>query len=615
MFRDFFKPPWREIAIIILVSLALIIYYLYSPAKIILFIAALIGSLFTFVSALKSIYKRRVTIDTLNAFALIVSFAVYEYRSAAFIVLMLSFANILDWKTESRSKHAVEELLRLKPEKAVREIGKKVEEVAVSEIHTGDIVVVESGSRIPVDGFVIFGQTYVNESPVTGESLPVHKVVGDSVYTSTLNESGVIKVRADKVGADSTIEKMAKLIKEAAQNKSKSEKLADKFAAMFLPILILVGSLTYLITRNVEMTVALFLVACADDMALSIPLAMTAALGRAAKRGVIVKGGRYLEVLGKIKTLVLDKTGTLTYGSYEIRDVRISEEYENHKFWKSVGIAEKFSEHPAGRALYRKALSSYGEIPDPEEIKVYEGSGIKVRYKGDEIIVGDFASLLKQNIKIDEKETEIIRNKLGEDGNPRVVAIVNGKYVGSLTVADIPRKEARETIELIRSAGVEHVVMFTGDTPAVAEKIAKELGIDTYLASLKPEDKLNKLEDWKKYGPVAMVGDGINDAPALAKASVGIAMGKRGTAVAVEAADIVILTDDLGRIPELIELGRDTFKVIKVDIIIWVITNIFGFILVFAGIAGPVFAAFYNFIGDFLPIINSSQLFRENKKS
>lgn len=614
MLKTITKSPARELSIIGFVSLSIIFEFLFPKARILLIFCTVIGAIPTMSFALKALYKRKITIDVLNSFILFISFTLGEYRSASFIVLMLAFANLLEWKTTSRARHAVEELMRLKPDKAVKEIGDTILEVPAEEIVKDDVVVVEDGTRVPIDGVVIYGSAYINESSVTGESKPVHKVVGDRVISSTLNESGVIKVKATHVGEDSTIQKMAKLVKEAARNKSKSEKLADHFAAWFMPVLLVMGGVTYLITRNIHMTTALFLVACADDMAVSIPLAMTAALGRAAKRGVIIKGGVWLEAMGKMKTLILDKTGTLTYGTFAIKKFTIHESITETDFWKYVGIAEKYSEHPAGRAIFHRALEKNQTIPDPDANTIIPGSGIVAKFQNHEIIVGDYLSLKEHQVFTNVDEMKKCEEIVPKDGDSHAVVFLDQKYVGFLDVADMPRFEARNTIQKLIQLGVKNIVMFTGDTPEVAGKISAQLGIINYEASMVPEDKLTHLESWIKDKPVVMVGDGVNDAPALARANVGIAMGGKGTAVAVETADIVILTDDLSRIPELVVLGRDVFTVIQGNIIIWIVTNIVGFILVYTGIFGPVAAAFYNFIGDFLPIINSAKLFKESKK-
>ncbi|MEK9152541.1 MAG: HAD-IC family P-type ATPase, partial [Patescibacteria group bacterium] len=332
----------------------------------------------------------------------------------------------------------------------------------------------------------------------------------------------------------------------------------------------------------------------------------TASLGQAAKRGVIVKGGEWLDVLGRMRILVLDKTGTLTFGQLSVRAARPGAGIEEDHFWKALACAEKFSEHPVGRAAYREAVRRCGEVPDPEDFRVYKGSGVRVRSGKDEIVAG----------------TERLFNELGlaapapvEGATGSVFWLaVNGKHLGSVEVADVPRPEAAESLRRLRLLGVRRVIMFTGDNERVAADISRTLGIEEYRAAMTPEAKLRALEELLPDGPVGMIGDGVNDAPALAAADVGIAMGSGGAAVSVEAADVVIMTDDIARLPEMVELGRRTFSVVRGDMVIWALSNVLGFALVFTGIAGPAFAAFYNFATDFLPLLNSSRLFRGGAK-
>lgn len=603
--------PIREFILIALIAGAFGFSYLFPDYRLPILAAALLGSLATFWQAFRVLlFEHRVSIETFNSAALVVSFVTGEFSSAAVIALMLLFAELLEWRTRTRAGRAIEELLKLKPLKAFREKDGEKEEVVVEDIKKGDVIVVETGARIPVDGVVIFGGASVNESSVTGESLPVKKVAGDKVLGSTLNESGILKVRAERVGKESTLERMIELMKEAAKNKSRPEKIADRFAALFLPVVAFAGAATYFLTGNVSMTAAIFLVACADDIAVAIPLAVTAAIGRAAKRGVVIKGGEWLDVLSKIKTLVLDKTGTLTYGVFSVRDAKMESGVSEDEFWQAVAVAEKFSEHALGRAIFREAIKHIGQIPDPDKFKVYGGSGVIAKRGNDEIVIGDESILTDANIP--ESAIKGKYEDLLAAGRAKAYVFLNKKLIGAFALDDTPRPEAAASVRKLSDIGVKRIIMFTGDNPKVAADVARSLGIEEFRASMSPEEKLLALEKVEQEsGPIGMVGDGINDAPALARADVGIAMGGAGTAVAVEAADAVVLSDDLGRIPEIVTLGRKTLSVIKGDIIIWFFTNAIGFTLVFLGVFGPALAAFYNFITDFFPLLNSTRLFRE----
>lgn len=602
--RALFSPPLREYMLIALLSVALLAYEATGRGWLVLLIAALFGSISVYYRALTDAFSRRVSIDTFNAFALIASFATGEIKSAAFIALMLAFAELLDWKTESKTKHSVEGLLKLKPLTAVREAGGMTEEVAISELSPGDTVLVTPGARIPADGRVIFGSALVNESSVTGESALIEKVPGDLVLSSTLNESGMLKIIVLKIGAESTLDRMVALMKEAAKNKSRSEKLANKFAAYFLPMVLAMGIVTYLLTKNLSMTVAFFLVACADDMAVAIPMAVLAAIGRAARKGVIIKGGEWLESLSKLKILILDKTGTLTYGAMAVSSVKINDWIGEKEFWTLAAAAEKFSEHPIGRAIGKEAFKKIKEIPDPDNFESKKGIGVVAKVAGKEVAIGDRGMADELGIK------PFIY--LESDNKIKVFVFIDKKLAGIIAFADVPRLEAKESIKKLRKAGVEEIIMFTGDNENTASDVAKKLGIKKYRAAMSPEEKLKELEKLiGKNGPVGMVGDGINDAPALARADIGIAMGSTGTAVAIEAADVVILTDKLDRIAEVIKISRAAMATIRANMVIWALSNVIGFYFVFTGAFSPAWAAFYNFATDFLPLINSAFLFRK----
>ncbi len=604
-FWGMFTEPGREYAtLILLVAAFFLTYFFHLPYA--LFCVAGASVLPTFISAIVSALKFKITIDTFNVFAVVVAFAVGEPYSAGFIALMLTSARLLDYYAEARTENAVETLMRLKPLTAFLEERGVLREVKADQVKSGDVVVVKGGGRIPVDGVVIRGDAHVNEAIISGESEPVEKNAGDQVTSSTLIETGVLTIRATHVGKESTIERMAELMRQAALHKSRTEKLADRFATIFLPIVAATGALVYILTGNVLMVASLFLVACADDMAVAIPLAMTASLGRAAKRGVIIKGGQALDTLGRMKTLVLDKTGTLTLGNFIVRAVRIVPGTDENTFWRMLAVAEKYSEHPAGRVAYKEAVRHSGEAPDPDDFELHKGSGVRARIGNDDVVVGTARLFRDLGFSPPTSFTDT-------PGSEFFVAL-NGKEIGAVDVADSPRPEAALSLRRLRELGVERIIMFTGDNERVAASVAASLGITEFRAAMSPEDKLRALEELLPEGLLGMVGDGVNDAPALARADVGIAMGTGGAAVSVEAADIVIMTDNLARLPEMVELGRRTFSIVRGDAVIWALSNMVGFALVLTGIAGPAFAAFYNFATDFFPLINSSRLFGAGKK-
>lgn len=575
-----------------------------------LWLGVVIGGLPVFFRAATEILHFRITIDLFNVFALSVALALGEIHSGAFIVLMLAVAALLDHYTESGTTNAVEELLRLKPRTAFRESPHgSVDEIPVAKVRPGDTLIIHSGARVSVDGVIVWGRATLDESSLTGESRSIVRHVGDDVYSGTINVADPVKIRATKVGADSTIERMAALIAVAARSRSRTEKLADTFAQLFLPLVIILAGLTYMYGGPL-MAVALLLVACADDIAVALPLAVHASIGVAAKRGIIVKGGEWFAALDRIDTIVLDKTGTLTYGVFCVQAHKIADRVDPARFWEFVAAAEKLSEHPIGRAIAAEALRRSPRAGEPHSLSVLPGAGISAVYKHGTVHIGNTKLAEGEGFTI-PPDASALERTLGTEGVGTVVFVfINKEYAGLIGVADKPRTEAQNALRAIRSLGITRIIMLTGDGESAAKDVADALGITEWTSGVTPEAKLDLLDQLADKGRhVAMVGDGINDAPALARADVGIAMGGIGTAVAVEAANVIILSDDLSRIPEVIRIARRTMSVARADMWIWFVTNMGGFALVWMGIFGPVLAAAYNLATDFLPILNSFRLF------
>lgn len=612
MFGALLYTPKREYLIFFLVPIAFVVDVLYPGQWFVLLTVTSFAAAPVVIQALRSLLAWNLSIDVFNTFALFVTFAVGDIRSASFIVLMLAFARLLEWRTETKTHNAVQELLERRPKTAVRENETVISTIPVERIRKDDILIVKPGEQIPVDGVIVYGKTEVNEALVTGESMPQEKILGDEVLVSTINISQPIKIRATRVGKDSTLEKMAHLVAEAEKKKSKEQKFADVFAGYFFPVVLILGIATYVVTENIYMTIALFLVACADDIAVAIPLAVTASLGYAAKRGVIIKGGSVLREIGRAKTLVLDKTGTLTYGDFVINDVHIEDSISRDDFWQAVAIVEKYSEHPIGKVLFREAVKKVLTIPNAQKYQVFGGAGVYAKYGKDDILIGTFDLLKEKGTSFPRGFRQKVEEMYKHSSSTVIFVSINKVFVGYMAIADMPRRNARESLESIRKLGVSRIVILSGDKEMPTMHIAEEMNISEYYFGLKPEDKLRHIERFAQNGKIIMVGDGINDAPALARADVGIAMGKGGSAIASEVADVIMLHDDLSELPRLIELGKRTSSVIYGDMWIWFTTNVIGFGLVFIGMT-PALAAFYNFATDFLPIFNSTRLFSERK--
>ncbi len=614
MIMDFFlRTPKREQLIIFLVAIGFLVDGFFPQYWFMLLTAASFGAYPTLVNAFTSILEWRLTIEVFNFFALIVVFAIGDMKSAAFIVLMLAFARLLKWRTETRSKDAVEELLKYKPKTAFRENGTVVDEIDIARVRKEDILVIKPGEQVPVDGIVVFGKTEIDESLVTGESMSVEKILNDKVLASTVNVTNLIKICATNTGKDSTLERMARLIEEGRKNKSEVQKLADVFASYFLPIVLVSGLSVYLITQNITMTVALFLVACADDIAVAIPLAITAAFGQATKRGIIIKNRKVLSSINKAHAIVFDKTGTLTYGDFVLKDIYIEDGIGKKTLRHAVAVAEKYSEHPAGKALFREAIEHMLVVPNAQKYQVYKGAGVYARYGKDDVVLGNEKVLKDHSVSFPRGMKKQIQEKYRGSAQSIIYVAINGVFVGYMVILDVPREGMRKSILKLKELGIGRIVMLTGDKESSAAHMAGALGIEEYRAELTPEEKSTYVKMLTETGKVIMVGDGINDAPALARADVGIAMGKSGGAITSETADIVILNDNLAELPFIIELARKTSSVIYTDMGIWFATNMIGFALVFVGIFTPALAAFYNMITDFFPILNSTRLFAGRK--
>lgn len=616
----YFAPPTREYILSAALILVLILDKVFTgtsyaqPVALLLWVAAIFGALPLLFTAARQLWNKEITIEVFNLFALIVALLLNHPIAAIWIDLMLTFAAYLEWRTRSRASTAVEELLRLRPEIAHREReGDRIEDITPEAVLVDDILVVKTGERVPVDGVIVFGEAILDESSFTGESVPQEKTIGAEVYTATILAGGTLKIKATHVGEDTTLARLLKLMQAAALSKSKAQRFADRFAKVFLPVVALSGLVIYLFTRDSTMVAAFFLIICADDIAVAIPLAMEASLGEAARRGVIIKGGKHVEALAKIKTVVFDKTGTLTLGQFAVDSIEVAEGVPIRQFWQYVAQAEKFSEHPIGKAVYKEACKVVGEPRDPEHVEIIKGAGVRIISEGTTVVIGNQRALALSGITLTGEAEACLLGGHHHEGKTILLVYVGGKYFGSIIAADTPKLEAKAALHALSAMGI-HTVMLTGDREEVARDIAGILGIEEFLAGLTPEDKLTRIAEFSEKGIVAMVGDGVNDAPALVRADIGIAMGSIGTAVAIEAADVIVLTDQLERIPEMIGLARRTRGVVLGNVGIWFVTNSIGIFLVLSRFAEIPLAAAYNFGTDFLPLLNSTRLFR-NKKS
>ncbi|MEI6810510.1 MAG: cation-translocating P-type ATPase [Candidatus Nomurabacteria bacterium] len=597
-----------DVALSILLILALFVHYfriLPELDSVILITLALLGVFPVFVSAVFSILEKEwASMDMLASIALFFSIISNEWASAVFIALMLSSARILEDITKSKTRKNIDALLKLRPEKAKVKQDGKIVEIRTEEVKVGDIVVVDNGDYMPVDGEVVLGAASLNESSLTGESLPVGKEIGDKVSSGTFISSGGLEVKALHVGKDTTLEKIIALVEKAELEKPKTQTLGEKFGKIYLAVMFVGSILLFLITKNLALVLSVVLVVCADDIAIAIPLGYLRAIGSAAKIGVIIKGGKHLETLGNVEVFVFDKTGTLTTGKLKVTHVYASEKSNEDEVLKLGGIVSVRSNHPVSKSIAEFSKLKSGIEIYPENATIFEGKGVVATIDNISIVLGRDIFLSEKNILIEEN----IKNKAIEfenKGESVTFISKNEEVIGFFAVADTIKKEAKQTVKELYDLGIKKIVMLSGDNERVVRSVANQIGIKEYYFGLLPEDKLEKLKVLNKRYKLAMVGDGVNDAAALSLSDVGIAMGALGSDSAIESAEIVLMNDDVSAIPKIVKLARNVHQVSVQDFGIWIVTNAFGLVLVFAGYIGPSGAAAYNFISDFFPLLNS----------
>ncbi len=578
--------------------------------KIILLFVSICGLLPVLWSALRALINRRLTIDLLASIALIFALLNKEFHSAVFISLMLASARFLAYFTENRTKRAIQSLLKLRPTKVLIKTEQGIVEKPIEEVKVNDLVVVESGERIAVDGIVVEGNASVDQSSLTGESEPIAKTVGDEVFSSTLNASGSLLVKTTKIGHDTTFAKILKLIEESQKGKAPITSITEKFTNFYILFTLLGSILLYFITHNLSLVLAVLLVTCADDLAIAIPLAFVATIGTAAKKGIIIKGASFIEGLTKLKLMIFDKTGTLTEGKPKVKHIFVFKNYSEEKFLSTLGGLLAQSNHPTAKAIYKFLKEKNIKIADIDQIHEEVGYGIGGVIDNKRVLAGNTKFLENNGIAFSDEEISTIQKEKSL-GRMLVALGMDGFLIGFAALSDSVRPRAHHVIDELKKLGIERTVILTGDNEAVANQVAEEVGITEFQANLLPQDKVNFVRNSlnKKY-KVGMLGDGVNDAASLALADVSFAMGTIGSDAAIEAADIALMKDNLKNIIDAIQMSKKTMKIVRQNLILWGVINSIGLGLVFAGFLGPSAAAAYNFLTDFFPPLNSLRLFK-----
>jgi len=597
---------WAELVRIALVALAAAavwfrIWEPFAHISVIGIAAALIGGYPIFKEAFENIVERKMTMELSMTIALLAALAIGEFFTALVITGFVLAAEVLEGLTVGRGRRAIQDLLDFLPRIATVRRNGEVREIASDQVQIGDTIIVKPGGHIPVDGIVLGGGSFVEQAAITGEAMPVEKAPGDVVYAGTINQSGALEIDAQKLGRDTTFGKIIEAVERAEKSRAPIQKTADRLAGYLVYFALGAAVLTFILTHNIRSTISVIIVAGACGIAAGTPLAILGAIGRAAHHGAIVKGGLYLEALAAVDTVLLDKTGTLTFGTPQIREVVSANGFTERQIVRAASIAERKSEHPLAKAVVARAAELGIPPADPDEFSYTPGRGVRVIYRGEEILVGNQALLTQHHV------ASIPIDGNGTDGASEVYVARGGQLLGSIRIADVLRPEAKNAVAAMRQMGLK-TVLLSGDMQAVTSCVGRDLGVDEAIGELLPEQKAKWVSDLRgKKRKVAMVGDGINDAPALVEANVGIAMGS-GTDVARESADVILIGSDLSKLVETLRVARRCRGIIMQNFAGTLVVDAIGVGMAAFGLLNPLLAAFIHVTSELAFILNSTRL-------
>lgn len=560
----------------------------------------------------------------LMTIATVGAFTIGEYTEAVAVMLLYQIGELFQDYAVNKSRHSIKELMEIAPTTALRECSEgRYEEIEPDDVQIGDVLVVKPGEKIPVDGVIIEGESEINTSALTGEALPVYKKIGDDVLSGCINGESLIKVRAKKQYEDSTVAIILELVEESMDKKSKSEKFITRFSKYYTPIVVISALALFLIPGAITsnwldwmMRACTFLViSCPCALVISVPLAFFGGVGAASREGILVKGSNYLEALTKVRTLITDKTGTLTTGDFQVTSVRVEEPYSKSDVLRIASSLESYSNHPIANSICQAYdeiddVSAYKNKDEVTDIKNEAGQGISGYLGGERVIAGNRRMMSQYNIDISKSDCPDDTSVYIAKGN---------ELVGVILVSDLEKEEAYEALSLLKRDGIDKIVMLTGDKKESASKVAKKLKISDYYYELLPQDKVNKVEELienrksEKNDLIAYIGDGINDAPVLSRVDVGIAMGGAGSDAAIEAADIVIMDDDLLRIDKAVKIAKRTVKISWQNIVFAIFIKILFLILGAFGIIGMWWAVFADVGVAVICILNSMRMLKKDE--
>ena len=543
----------------------------------------------------------------LIAIAMVASLLIGEIFAAGEVAWIMALGALLEDWTVERAKKGLRNLINLTPQTGRRIVDGKEEMISVDEIKIGDTLRILPGESVPVDGEIINGTSSLDQSIMTGESLPIDKDVGDEVFCGTMNLYGAIDIKATSLGENSSLQKLIDLVKAADEKQAPTQRIADKWATWLVPVALIIAIAAWLITGNIERGVTVLVVFCPCALILATPTAIMAAIGQATKYGVLIKSGEALETLGGLNTLVFDKTGTLTYGNLAVSDIiSLKDDLDDMDVLKIVASCEKLSEHPLAKAVVDKAKEVEIDIEEPQDFKMFPGKGVSCKNSYGQVYAGNSKFLSENNIDFNV-DSEL--NQLKHEGKASIIVALNDSVVGLIGLSDVIREDSKNMIENLHDLGTE-TILLTGDNTETANYFASQVGIGKVYGNLLPQEKLDWIEKLKSEGKkVCMIGDGVNDAPALKTADGSVAMGSVGSDVAIEAADIALLGDDIGKIPYLKKLSNSTLFTIKANIIISMAINAAAIVCSILGLLNPVSGAIVHNAGSCLVVLNAALLY------
>ncbi len=579
--------------------------------------AAVVAGYGIVIKAVRALMIKVIGIDLLVAIAAIGAILIGNFWEAAAVTFLFAIGHALEAATMNKTRSALAELVAVAPDTAIvmRE-GAQVE-VPAHLVRMGEIVLVKNGAKVPVDGHVVSGTGAVDEASITGESIPVEKGKSDQVFAGTVSRGGFLQVLATGIGADTTLARIIHRVEEAQDAKARTQAFIDRFSGWYTPAVIVLALLTWLITQDVVLALTLLVIGCPGALVISIPVAIVAGIGRAARNGILIKGGEYLETSAKISVVAVDKTGTLTQGRPQLTDVVVLDPgLDRTEVLRWAAAAEAGSEHPLAKPILDSSVEAgVGPKGTPGAVTPVPGKGIASDLDGQRVLIGNLPLLDQYGVR-DDVGAGPAAEKLAAAGRTPMIVAVDAKVIGVIAVADELREDAPAMVARLHDAGVEKVVMLTGDTRLVAEAVGARTGVDEIHASLLPEDKLDAVAQLQREGhTVAMVGDGVNDAPALATADIGVAMGAAGSAVAVETADIALMGDNLMKLPESISLAKRTVAVMKQNIVIALATVVLLLAGVFAGGVTMSIGMLVHEASVLVVILNAMRLMRNDRNA